>query len=163
MTVTLVRVDDRIIHGQITTRWTKARNVHGIIVVGDAVAEDNLRQRVLKAAANNYPLGVYNEDIGVEKIKKAMESDKDYFIIAESPIVFANLVRKGVDLGGEINIGPMNHKPGAKALGETTSLTEKDYEAFEYLSEQGYKLNFQVIPDHKPRTWETVMKKYNSK
>ncbi len=43
--------DDRVIHGQTTTRWTKARSVQGILVVGDDIAQDDLRKRVLKAAA----------------------------------------------------------------------------------------------------------------
>lgn len=30
MTISLVRVDDRVIHGQTMTRWTKARPVDGI-------------------------------------------------------------------------------------------------------------------------------------
>lgn len=162
MAVTLVRVDDRIIHGQTTTRWTKARDVYGIIVVGDKVANDELRKKVLKAAAGNYRLGIYPEEFGVDKIAQAFASPKNYFVIAESPVVFANLVKQGADLGDEINIGPMNAKPGAKTLGNTTSLDQNDYDAFEYLHEQGYNLSFQIIPSEKPRTWEFIKNRYNS-
>lgn len=162
MAVTLLRVDDRIIHGQTMTRWTKARDVHGIIVVGDKVANDELRKKVLKAAAGNYKIGIYPEDVGIEKIAKAFEAPKAYFIIAESPIVYANLVKKGAHLGDVINIGPMNAKPGAKNLGNTTSLNEEDFEAFQYLHDQGYELSFQIIPSEKPRTWDFIKKKYTS-
>lgn len=162
MAITLVRIDDRIIHGQIMTRWTKARDVHGIIVVGDKVAGDDLRKRVLKAAAGNYPLGIFSEEVAPEKIKQAAESDKSYFVIAESPLVYASLVKKGVDFGEVINVGPMNQKPGSRTLGNTTSLDEKDYKAFEYLDEQGYELSFQLIPSDKPRTWETIKERYHS-
>lgn len=162
MSITLVRVDDRIIHGQTTTRWTKARDLYGIVVVGDKVAEDDLRKKVLKAASGDYRLGVYPESVGVDKIAQASTAPKDYFVIAESPVVFANLVKQGADLGDEINIGPMNAKPGAKNLGNTTSLDEDDYKAFEYLHEQGYHLSFQIIPSEKPRTWDFIKKKYNS-
>lgn len=162
MAVTLVRVDDRIIHGQTTTRWTKARDVFGIIVVGDKVANDELRKKVLKAAAGNYKIGIYPEEVGVEKIKQAFAAPKNYFVIAESPTVFANLVKKGADLGNIINVGPMNAKPGAKNLGNTTSLDEQDMEAFQYLHDQGYELSFQLIPSEKPRGWETIKNRYNS-
>lgn len=162
MTVTLVRVDDRIIHGQTMTRWTKARSAHGIIVVGDKVANNELRKKVLKAAAGDYKLGIYPEDVGIEKIGKAFEAPKPYFVIAESPVVFANLVENGADLGDVINVGPMNAKPGAKNLGNTTSLNEADFKAFQYLHDQGYKLSFQIIPSEKPRTWDFIKKKYMS-
>lgn len=162
MTITLVRVDDRIIHGQTTTRWTKARDVYGILVIGDKVAEDDLRKRVLKAASGSYKLGIYPEELGIEKIEQAKKSPKNYFVIAESPIVFENLVKNGANLGKEINIGPMNAKPGAKNLGNTTSLSENDYKAFEYLNNKGYHLSFQIIPSEKPRSWDFIKKRYHS-
>lgn len=45
MTITLARIDDRVIHGQTTTRWTKARSVQGILVVGNDIAQDDLRKK----------------------------------------------------------------------------------------------------------------------
>lgn len=162
MAVSLVRIDDRIIHGQTTTRWTKAKDVFGIIVVGDKVANDELRKKVLKAAAGNYKLGIFPEDVGVEKVAQAFKAPKDYFVIAESPVVIANMVKKGADFGKVINVGPMNAKPGAKNLGNTTSLDQTDFEAFKYLNEEGYELSFQIIPSEKPRTWDYIKNRYNS-
>lgn len=43
MTVTLARVDDRVIHGQTTTRWSKERPIDGFLVVGDQIIHDKLR------------------------------------------------------------------------------------------------------------------------
>lgn len=162
MTVTLVRVDDRIIHGQTTTRWTKAKNVFGILAVGDKVANDELRKKVLKAAAGNLKLGVYSEDQAPEKIKKAFEGNKDYFIIGESPQIFASLVKKGVDIGKELNVGPMNTRSGAKVLGRTVAIDEADYEAFDYLESQGIKISFQLLPDDEPKQWKAMKNKFDS-
>lgn len=44
MTISVVRIDDRVIHGQTMTRWTKARPVDGILVVSDSVAHNQLRR-----------------------------------------------------------------------------------------------------------------------
>lgn len=67
MTISLVRVDDRVIHGQTMTRWTKARPVDGILVVGDSIAHNKLRRRVLKAAANDLKVGIYTVAEAPEK------------------------------------------------------------------------------------------------
>jgi len=58
MSISVVRIDDRVIHGQTMTRWTKARPVDGILVVGDNIAHDKLRRKVLKAAANDLKVTV---------------------------------------------------------------------------------------------------------
>ncbi len=45
MAITLARVDDRIIHGQTTTRWSRVVPVQGILVISDDVVKDELRKK----------------------------------------------------------------------------------------------------------------------
>lgn len=162
MTITLVRVDDRVIHGQTTTRWTKARPVYGILVVGDDIAKNELRKKVLKAAAGNLKLGIYTVEQAKEKVQKAAQSDKSYFVISNSPQTMAKMVENGVNFGKELNIGPMNTREGAKVLGRTVAIDEKDYEAFDYLEQNGVVLSFQLLPDDEPKSWNVMKKKYDS-
>ena len=161
MAITLARVDDRIIHGQTTTRWSKERPVDGILVVDDKEFHDDLRRRVLKAAAGNLKLGIYTEEQGVEKIRAGKESKKDFFLISGSPQTFARLVKAGADFGGELNIGCMNTREGALVVGRTLAIDDADYEAFEYMASQGIKLSFQLLPDNDPKSWDDVKKKYD--
>lgn len=162
MTITLVRIDDRVIHGQITTRWTKARHAHGILAVGDDIANDDLRKKVLKAAAGNLKLGVYTLEQAPEKIQRANESEKKYFVISTSPQTIAKLLDKGVSLGNELNVGPMNTREGAKVLGRTVAIDEKDYAAFQKIEKHGMKVSFQVIPDDDKKSWGFYKKKFDS-
>ncbi len=160
MAITLARVDDRVIHGQTTTRWSKERPVDAILVVDDRVFHDDLRRRVLKAAAGSLGLGIYTEEQGVEKIRRGMESAKDFFLISSSPQTFARLVGAGARFGDVLNIGCMNTREGALVVGRTLAIDDEDYKAFEYLSSQGVRLSFQLLPDDEERTWDDVRKKY---
>lgn len=162
MTITLARIDDRVIHGQTTTRWTKARPVQGILVVGDDIAKDELRKKVLKAAAGNLKLGVYTVEQSKESVPKGKESKKDFFLISNSPQTFAEMVRLGIDFGKKLNVGPMNTRAGAKVLGRTVAIDEKDYEAFEYMEQQGIEIGFQLLPDDESKTWKLLKAKYDS-
>lgn len=162
MAITLVRVDDRIIHGQTTTRWSKARELFGFIVVSDKVACDDLRKKVLKAAADNYKIGIYDEKIGVSKIQQAKESNKSYFIISDSPQNFANILKNGGDFGKVLNVGCMNTRPGAKVIGRTVAIDDLDYEAFDYMYNNGIDIQFQLLPSDPIKDWPTVKKLYNS-
>ncbi|MWN05579.1 PTS sugar transporter subunit IIB [Gilliamella sp. Pas-s95] len=162
MTITLTRVDDRVIHGQIMTRWTKVRPVDGILVVGDNIASDELRKRVLKAAAGTLKIGIYTVEQGVDKIKQGMESTKNFFLISDSPQTFEKLLRAGAKLNPTLNIGCMNTRAGAKVLGRTVAIDENDYKAFEYIEAQGIKIEFQLLPDDEPKTWSIMKKKYDT-
>ncbi|MDO5714649.1 MAG: PTS sugar transporter subunit IIB [Tissierellia bacterium] len=162
MAITLFRIDDRLIHGQTTTRWSKARPVQGILVVSDAVAANPLRKKVLKAAAANLKLGVYPVDIAIEKLSQAIESKNNFFVISDSPQYFAELSEAGFKFGQPINIGPMNTREGTKVLGRTVAIDEKDYEAFETLEKNGETVYFQLLPDDDKKSWSTMKKKYDS-
>lgn len=162
MTITLARVDDRLIHGQTTTRWSKERLCEGILVVGDDVAKDTLRKRVLKAAAGDLRLGIYSTNEAPERIKKGVESSRNFFLISSSPQTFAELIRLGVDFGKELNVGCMNTRAGAKVIGRTLAIDDKDYEAFDFLEKSGVKLSFQLLPENEPKSWAEMKKKYDS-
>lgn len=44
MDIRLVRIDDRLIHGQVATVWTKLSKAERIIIISDEVARDHLRK-----------------------------------------------------------------------------------------------------------------------
>lgn len=162
MTITLARVDDRVIHGQTTTRWSKERSVDAILVIGDKIIHDDLRKRVLKAAAGKLKLGMYSDEQGVQKVEQGMKSEKNFFLICSSPQTFAYLVENGADFGDTLNVGCMNTREGAIVVGRTLAIDDKDYEAFAYLDSQGINISFQLLPDNDPKTWDEVKKKYDN-
>ena len=65
MVIGLARIDDRLIHGQVATRWTKETNVKRIIVVSDEVAADTVRKTLLTQVA---PPGVTAHVVDVAKM-----------------------------------------------------------------------------------------------
>lgn len=160
MALTLVRVDDRIIHGQTTTRWSKERHIDGFLVVGDEVVNDQLRRRVIKSAAGNLKLGVYGEEQAPEKIKMGKDSNFDFFLIASSPQIFARLKKNNVDFGDKLNVGPMNTREGSVVVGRTLALDDNDFDAFEYLHESGIEIYFQLIPSEEKKYWPEIKKNY---
>ena len=44
MDIRLARIDDRLIHGQVATVWSKQTGVERIIVISDVVAQDKLEK-----------------------------------------------------------------------------------------------------------------------
>lgn len=63
--ISLIRVDSRLIHGQVITKWRKIFNITKIVVVDDSLANDEFMIRMYEAAA---PAGV--KDKGVWGLRK---------------------------------------------------------------------------------------------
>lgn len=163
MAITLARVDDRVIHGQTMTRWVAKKPADSIIVISDKVASDELRKKVLKAAAANLKLGIYNVEQGVKALEKVHASSKNFYIISDSTTGFADIVRQGGDFGGVLNVGNLNGtRNGTKAMGKAVCLNDDDVVALDYLEESGVRVEFQLIPDDSPIPWSAMKAKYQS-
>lgn len=163
MPITLARVDDRVIHGQTMTRWVAKKPADSIIVISDTIANDDLRKKVLKAAAANLKLGIYSIEQGIEALKKVHASNKNFYIISDSTSNFAAIKRLGGNFGPILNVGNLNgNRPGTKPMGNAVCLNDDDLTALDYLQDNGVEVQFQLIPDNSPISWPSMKAKYQS-
>ena len=71
-----LRIDDRLIHGQVAMAWSKELKIEGIVVINDKVANDEFEKLTLDLAKpSNTNLLVVSVDAGIkflnsEKINK---------------------------------------------------------------------------------------------
>ncbi len=106
--IVLARVDDRLIHTEILTLWVPEVRANRILIVDDIVAKDKFRSKVIKEMApDGLIIHVYGIDRAVEKLKEPPSFDGErVIVIAESPIVFEELMKCGIRIT-QLNIGGM--------------------------------------------------------
>jgi len=161
MDIRLVRIDDRLIHGQVATVWAKRLDIQRILVVSDAVTKDHLRKMLLQQAA---PPGVKVNVITVSKMIEVYSHELfeglRVILLFTNPLEVAAVVEAGVPLSS-INIGAMGYSVGKKMISNTIAVNEQDVEAFRYLHRRGIELEIRkVITDNKQLLWD-VLKKSN--
>lgn len=164
MSIGLVRIDDRLIHGQVATRWTKETNVNRIIVVSDDVAADNVRSTLLKQVA---PPGVTASVVGVDKMVRVYNNPKyakdRVMLLFTNPTDVARIVDGGIPVKS-VNIGGMAYREGRTQVNNAVSIDEKDIEAFKKLNELGIELEVRkVSTDSKISMMELVNKSQQNK
>ncbi|MGX7059408.1 mannose/fructose/sorbose PTS transporter subunit IIB [Vagococcus humatus] len=145
MSIRLVRIDDRLIHGQVATVWAKLAKVNHILVVSDEVAKDHLRKTLLKQAA---PLGVQANVIPVSKmIEIYPDSRFDGFkamLLFTNPTDVERVVKGGVKIES-VNIGGMSFSEGKRMITNAVAVNQADVAAFSYLDEQGIQLEVRKV------------------
>jgi PTS system N-acetylgalactosamine-specific IIB component len=158
MPIVLARIDDRLIHGQITVSWSKISNPDIIAVVDNAVASNEIQRSALELAT---PIGVELIVLGVpEGIKElgpnSPRAKKKIFLIAPSPQDILRLVEGGVELKS-INVGQMGFKQGKKQISKTVSVEKKDIDAFRKLRSMGVALEHRQLPGEKKVDLEKLL------
>lgn len=144
MNITLARIDDRLIHGQVTTVWSKVANAQRIIICNDDVYNDDVRRTLLRQAA---PPGMKVNVVNIEKAVAVYHNPQyqgeTVFYLFTNPQDVLTMVQQGVKIA-TLNIGGMAWRPGKKQLTKAVSLDAADINTFQQLDKLGVKLDLRV-------------------
>lgn len=157
MTVSHVRMDNRLIHGQILVSWNSHLKIDHLIVVNDKVAQDPLQLTLLKAVT---PIGSKVSVLTIAdcvKYCQSPESQKEnIFIIAKYPEDGWKLVEGGLDLP-ILNLGNQAYIKGSKKICRTVFLDEAGVKALKNIHDKGIKITCRMMPtDPETEYWPVI-------
>lgn len=117
---TTLRVDERLIHGQIAMVWSRELNLHGILVANDQAAENETQQMALKMAV---PAGV---NVLIRSIDDVAQILKDPRARTKRILVLVRTVTDALRLAEQVpNMSYLNIGNVGKAVeGEKKTLTQ---------------------------------------
>ena len=153
-----VRVDDRLIHGQVVTQWVNVFKAQHIVVIDNNVAKDKMQKSVLKfAAPPDIKVSIFSVDKAVEEWEKNQFGTKNVFVLFRDVKQIAELQEKGVSFE-EITIGQMAIINDRKQIYKQVGLSESEAQTLMDIEKTGVKLYFQMQPTDKKESLE-IMKK----
>lgn len=145
MEICLARIDDRLIHGQVVTSWTKKTKIQRIIVVSDEVASDQIRKTLLTQVA---PPGITAHVVDIAKAirvyNNAQYAKDRVMLLFTNPTDVLRLVENGVKITS-VNIGGMAYYKDKKQINNAISVNNKDIEAFKKLHQLGIELEIRKV------------------
>ena len=155
MSVSFIRVDDRMIHGQTCTRWALEYPCDGLIAVNNAAAKNPVLKSAYKSASGKKTF-VWSLDEFKEKCAKVLASKDNYFLITKNPLDMEKiLVEQGFKPGIKtVIIGPCNDRPNATKLGNNQSITQEEADALEAIMQKGYDVEFALVKEAAIGNWK---------
>ena len=146
MTIKIVRIDDRLIHGQIVQGWLKTVDVDKILIVSDEVANDEMQQVLLSMAVpSSVKLVIKNiKDASYEIANEVYEKD-NLMILFSNPQDIVKMIDNGIKFQS-INIGGMHYAHGKKQLLANLSVDKSDVISFLKLIDCGIELETRALP-----------------
>jgi D-glucosaminate-specific PTS system IIB component len=156
----LVRIDDRLIHGQIVTSWLQASRSNRIIVIDDGLAKDPFLSQVFALAA---PPGIPVETKSCEQA--VTEWKENEFGKGTALILFKSVpqLRSAFEKGFRFKtaqIGGLGSKPGRKLINRTISLSKEEAQDLKALADDGAEIICQMLPEDSIIHFNTVLKKH---
>lgn len=159
MSIELTRVDFRLIHGQVITRWLTQCQINEIVTIDTALSNDEFMQEVFKMAA---PKGVKITIISIEDAVKLQQDgglDKNRVMVLFKGVAeLHNAVELGFKLN-KVQIGGLGGGPGRKAVNNAITLDRTDADLLLSLEAKGIEIYFQTTPDYPSETLQKAVAK----
>ena len=164
--IAALRVDDRLIHGQVAMTWTKQLRVQGIVVANDDAANDNTQKMALKMAV---PAGI---KVLIKPVDEAIRvlndprAAKMRILVLTRTVKDALKVRKQVGEIEFLNVGNVGRFDGVDAsekqlLSPTIMLTDAEVKALRELVEVDPKTCIQQVPNDEQKLVKDIIGKLN--
>jgi len=156
--IVFVRIDDRLIHGQVVEGWVNFLKATCIMVADDHVAANALQKSIMEISV---PQGLKVVIGSVENVCAQLRTaafDADRVIL-----LFSNPsdVLRALKLGLEcqvLNIGGMHYVPGKRKLLDVLAVDDIDLDALKQIAARGIRVEIQTVPTQRPLSLDKVFK-----
>lgn len=145
MAITALRIDDRLIHGQVTTAWLRLFPSDVILIANDCIASDPTYATIFTVAT--VP-GTRIRLLGVAEAAAYLLGEgvgHKVFVVVPSPEDALGLIEAGVVIR-KINIGGMQARSGARSLAKAVFAQPAEEAAFRALARRGVEMEVRMLP-----------------
>lgn len=155
-----IRIDDRLLHGQVAYSWKAKLGYDAIVIASDEAATDELRKVTLKMCC---PPDVKLATRNVTEAAKLLMNEKlknmKVFVICPNPETVYRLVQL-LEEKPVINLGSIQSHEGSKLFSKAVYLNEEDVKYLDKLHEEGYIIEVQEVPETSLNLYEQIKEKF---
>lgn len=161
--IKMLRIDERLVHGQVAIAWTRVLGITHIVLINNDVINNEMQKMTLKMAV---PAGVKfaMKDIkrGIELLNDPRTEKMKIMVIVSNPLDALTVAEnvKGIEL---INIGnyglfPSNKGKPKKELTTCVRVDEDEIEILKKISKLGIPFEAQLTPDSMKKDVNRLLK-----
>jgi mannose/fructose/N-acetylgalactosamine-specific phosphotransferase system component IIB len=153
----LVRVDDRLIHGQVTVAWGSFLSPDRILLVNDEVAACDWRCELYEDTDTmGVPISILSvKDFG-EQLKAGAWNTERVLLVVENPTDLLRVMHSGLEVA-TANIGGMHHSEGKRELLPYVFVDDRDVAALKEIMASGTRLEARDVPQAQPQDLSVLL------
>jgi len=156
----IIRIDDRLIHGQVLVGWFSKFPIKKFIICDDEIANNGWeRNLILSAASSDFSIEILSIKETCQYIKENLDSSTSTMILVNSP----KQIRKMDEIGlpvKSINVGGIHYKEGRIQYLRFLFLNKEEVEIFRQLMNDGFIFECQDLPTNKKLDLKKVLESH---
>lgn len=159
--IKLVRIDFRLIHGQVITKWFKQSLANEILIVDDLLSQDEFMSSIYTMAAPpGATVKIYSVEEAVSQWKKSELGNGKLFVLFKNVEQAYKAWKAGFPIP-ELQIGGLGSAPGRKVVFGPITMDDKDAKLLNEMSLRNVFVYLHQVPEEGKLDFEKVLEKYD--
>ncbi len=148
MNIKLIRIDDRLIHGQIVEAWIPYLEAELLLVADDEISRDPLKKRIAEISTPpNVKVVIKPVAAAVAYLLAGGETSSSPATI----VLFASVAAayRALELGlpiKKLNLGNLHYQHGKTQVSESISLDSREVALLDEMGKKGIEIFIQPVP-----------------
>lgn len=144
--IELIRIDNRLVHGQVGVTWVNALDIDTIVVVDDETSLNIFSQKMMKTIAKTSNVNIRFYSIqDFMQVLQNNESHQKLFVVVRDIHTLYTLYELGLT-SQKVNVGNIHYEKGRLPYNKRIYLTEEDTKKLNILIQQGFYIYYQDVP-----------------
>lgn len=157
--IKLVRVDFRLIHGQVITKWSNTINTKQIIIVNDELSKDDFMADIyIMAAPPGIDVKVFSKADFVTEANKGSYNSGSILVLFKNIKDVADVAEKKIKFK-QVQIGGLGSGTNKKSVVKGISIDIEDANYLKKIQDNGTEVTFQVTPEETKISLDKALKK----
>ena len=160
--IEVLRVDDRLLHGQVAVSWVNYYKADVILIANDELIENKVMQTAFKLACPpNVTLSMKSVEGASRVINNPKHAPRKIMVITRNMNDAKTLIEKTGDAIKDVLLGGLRSGEGKKQIDNNSYMSQEDIEIMDCLTSRGLNVFMQAVPTLKKLTAVEIKQNYN--
>lgn len=157
--IALCRVDTRLLHGQIVTRWKQQLNLTKCIIVDNELPKNDLLSQIyVSAAPADMKVKIYDEAKAIRIWNKNQFAEGRVLLLLNNIEGCLTLAEGGVDIKA-VQLGGLPGAPGRVMVAKSVQVNKEELEVLRKLRDRGIEVYAQMTPENERVGFDAIERK----
>lgn len=156
--ISRIRIDDRLLHGQVAYSWKSAIGYEAIVIANDDAATNSIRKSALKMAKpDGVKIAIREVNEAIELLENDLLKKLNVFVICSNPKDAYEVYRQ-IEETPVITVGGMQKENDKELFSPAVYVNDEDLSYLDQLSELGADIEIKQVPDEKDKNYNDLRK-----
>lgn len=155
-----IRIDDRLLHGQVAFSWKSKLGFDAIVIASDAAANDPMRKQIMKMCCpEGVKLAVRTVEDAAELLKNPRLESMKVFVVCPDP----QSVQRLLGLIAErpvVNLGGLQAADDRRPFSRMVFMSEEEVAVLDELVASGVNIEVQEVPSTAVLDYKQLREKF---